>query len=298
MRAVYLFVAVSVIQGPIAVRTRADTVFPEDSGVVNVAEYGAVPDDGQDDTAAIQDALDDHPSGNHVFYFPTGEYRVSETLRPARDGGQTELLGALHVGAATQGPRFITEESRFSAAVVKGGTDLVQETRDGNTRSGRFGNADLYTVFGCHGLHSVYVDNADDEQVKVTGRWEPVASAPGGFVEHNFLRSKPESSGRVVFHLPVKRSGKYEVSLRWINQISSPIRYADNVPVKIVHANGTETVLVNQQQGGGKWNRIGAFDFVVGQEAKVVVVADNLAGHVQADAVRLRPLRGSALLPF
>ncbi len=56
-------------------------MFPADSGVVDVRAYGAIPNDGQDDTAAIQRALDANPSGNRIIYFSNGVYDVSNTLR-------------------------------------------------------------------------------------------------------------------------------------------------------------------------------------------------------------------------
>jgi len=58
-------------------------VFPPDAGVVDVTQppYRATPDDDTDDTAAIQRALDDHPSGNAIIYLPNGTYRVTDTLR-------------------------------------------------------------------------------------------------------------------------------------------------------------------------------------------------------------------------
>ena len=55
--------------------------FPADGGVLNVVDFGAIPDDDNDDTAAIQAALDKFPNGNRIVYLPAGEYLVSETLR-------------------------------------------------------------------------------------------------------------------------------------------------------------------------------------------------------------------------
>jgi hypothetical protein len=59
----------------------APVVFPEDGGVVDVRNFGAFPDDGVDDTEAIQSALDAHPNGNRIIYLPSGDYQVSDTLR-------------------------------------------------------------------------------------------------------------------------------------------------------------------------------------------------------------------------
>lgn len=57
--------------------------FPTDGGVLDVtaSEFGAVPNDAIDDTAAIQAALEKHPNGNRIVYLPPGEYLVSDTLK-------------------------------------------------------------------------------------------------------------------------------------------------------------------------------------------------------------------------
>lgn len=74
--------------------------FPAAGGIVDVREYGAVPDDEGDDTAAIQAALDAYPNGNRIVYLPPGVFVVRDTLRwPAGDGGgnaqkRTILQGA------------------------------------------------------------------------------------------------------------------------------------------------------------------------------------------------------------
>lgn len=62
---------------------RADVRFPEDSGVIDVTRppYNARGDGMTDDTAAIQQALLDHPDRNAVIYLPDGTYRISQTLK-------------------------------------------------------------------------------------------------------------------------------------------------------------------------------------------------------------------------
>ena len=73
-----------------AYRAEAQVIFPADSGVLDVTAFGATPDDGIDDTAAIQALLDANPSNNKVFYFPDGVYDLSDTLAPANDDGVTK----------------------------------------------------------------------------------------------------------------------------------------------------------------------------------------------------------------
>ncbi|MEM8782220.1 MAG: carbohydrate-binding protein [Planctomycetota bacterium] len=72
----------------------ADFIAPWDSGVLNVTDYGAIPNDGIDDTAAIQAALDEatlsqdgafidgrqRKATGRIVYLPDGVYDVSDTL--------------------------------------------------------------------------------------------------------------------------------------------------------------------------------------------------------------------------
>jgi len=57
-------------------------LFPEDAGVVRVEDFGAIADDGIDDTVAIQAALDSFIGGQTIVAFGPGVYNVSNTLRP------------------------------------------------------------------------------------------------------------------------------------------------------------------------------------------------------------------------
>jgi len=60
--------------------TQATQVFPQDADVVNVLSFGAIPNDGEDDTAAIQAALNLEANGNRIVYLPQGTYLVSDRL--------------------------------------------------------------------------------------------------------------------------------------------------------------------------------------------------------------------------
>jgi len=86
--------------------SHATFVAPADAGLVDVtkAPYDAVPDDGRDDTAAIQQALDDHANGNQIIYLPDGEYLITDTLRwPDGDRGGLEQKRLVLQGQSTAG---------------------------------------------------------------------------------------------------------------------------------------------------------------------------------------------------
>ena len=67
-----------------------NVVFPSDSGVIDVTKspYNAIPNDGKDDTTAIQRALSQEANGNRIIYLPNGTYLVSDRLNwPQGDHG-------------------------------------------------------------------------------------------------------------------------------------------------------------------------------------------------------------------
>ncbi|MBU3079486.1 SMP-30/gluconolactonase/LRE family protein [Sphingomonas sp. XMGL2] len=106
--------------GPRAVR-----LLPATSEWVNVKTLGVVGDDKADDTAAIQKAIDTHK----VLYFPSGHYRVTDTLKLKPD---TVLIG-LHPGmtwlslpdktpgfAGVGAPKALVESAKGGDAIVSG----------------------------------------------------------------------------------------------------------------------------------------------------------------------------------
>ena len=63
-----------------AVSTFAQVEFPMGSKIVNVTKdpYFAKGDGKNDDTEAIQKALNDHPDGDYIIYLPHGIYKITE----------------------------------------------------------------------------------------------------------------------------------------------------------------------------------------------------------------------------
>ena len=130
----------------------------------------------------------------------------------------------------------------------------------------------------------------DGDAVAIRGDWKTVASAPGGFCESNLLRARPGQEASVTFETRVPKSGKYEVSARWINDISDPIHYATNTRIDVIHAGGIKTFRVNQRRSGGKWNSLGVLPFDEESPVRIIIRTEGANGHVQADAVRLDPV--------
>lgn len=57
---------------------------PPDAGVHVVTDFGAVPDDGKDDTEAFRRAIDSEAKGHRVVFVPEGTYHISDTVGWAR----------------------------------------------------------------------------------------------------------------------------------------------------------------------------------------------------------------------
>ncbi|RCJ28887.1 hypothetical protein A6770_00320 [Nostoc minutum NIES-26] len=85
-------------------------VFPKGAAVIDVTAtaYGAKPNDGKDDTQAIQKALTRYPSGGRIIYLPNGVYNISDSLHwppgnvSASDYKRTILQGQSRNGVIIQ----------------------------------------------------------------------------------------------------------------------------------------------------------------------------------------------------
>ncbi len=73
------------------------------------------------------------------------------------------------------------------------------------------------------------------------------------------LRTRNKSAWS-TFKFGSLASGKYDVYMHWpIRPVGSDETPDNAAPVVIKHSIGTQTVTVNQQQNGGKWNRLGSW---------------------------------------
>ncbi|MFC4701151.1 glycosyl hydrolase family 28-related protein [Glaciecola siphonariae] len=91
--------------------------FPTDAGVVRVDDFGAIPDDGIDDTAAIQAAFDSFSGGQKILYFGQGTYHISSTLRPNEDQGLVRFTIVQGAGKALTKIKLI-ENSGLNGALL------------------------------------------------------------------------------------------------------------------------------------------------------------------------------------
>ena len=128
----------------------------------------------------------------------------------------------------------------------------------------------------------IILDNRDAE-VTFGGSWGTASNIPGFHgPDYRHDNKTGKGSKTATFQPALAVAGTYDVYMQW----SGSSIYSDNVPVDIVHAGGTSTVLVNQKTNGNQWNLLGNYAFVAGSSGHVTIRTDGTTGYVMADAVR------------
>ena len=136
------------------------------------------------------------------------------------------------------------------------------------------------------GALEITLDNAAATGATLTGEWTvSTATTGGGPFGADYLHDGNADKGTksVTFTPDVPVNGIYEVYLYWNSNANRSTR----TPVDIAHTFGTTTVVVDQQQSGGQFNRLGTFSFDAGTAGSIQIRTDDTDGFVIADAVRL-----------
>jgi hypothetical protein len=130
----------------------------------------------------------------------------------------------------------------------------------------------------------------DDEQAKPVGVWKHSQFSKryiGDGYRHDDNADGAEKTLTFLPELP--HAGRYEVRLAYQHGTSR----AEKVPVTVFHADGEETIVVNQKEApplDGRWIPLGQFRFELNGQGFVIVSNKDAAGHVTADAVQFLPV--------
>ncbi|MGC8840782.1 MAG: serine hydrolase [Candidatus Sumerlaeaceae bacterium] len=117
----------------------------------------------------------------------------------------------------------------------------------------------------------------------LVGTWTTGTSQAEKYGTSYRYKAKGDGSSKAIWNLSVPQSGRYEVCV-WYPEGTNR---ATDAPFTVRHASGTTTIRVNQQKTGGRWVRLGDFDFVAGQGS--VELSDAIADSGQivvGDAVK------------
>jgi len=124
------------------------------------------------------------------------------------------------------------------------------------------------------------MDNTVSE-VSTTGTWTTDTTNSQRYHVDQLVADDTVGPASVTWTPDLGASGLYRVSAWW----TSAAGRASAAPYEIVHAGGTDTVAVDQEFDGGKWNVLGAYSFDAGTGGSVTL-RNTAPGTVSADAVR------------
>jgi PKD repeat protein len=128
---------------------------------------------------------------------------------------------------------------------------------------------------------TVIIDNRD-AQTSQTGSWYVSGADDPYRADSVYSRN----GSTFTWHFTPPESGYYDVSMWWTTW---PSRSTD-VPVTIMHADGSAVYRVNQQINGNDWNSLGTYTFNTGSSYEITIIAQPGPSSTCADAVRMKPV--------
>jgi hypothetical protein len=137
----------------------------------------------------------------------------------------------------------------------------------------------------------IIVDNLDAE-FSTTGGW----GESDGFLEYAGSSFCANESGATATWTPdLPEQGNYLVMAWW----SYWDTRAQHAPYTVVHANGSDTIRIDQRQSAGQWVPLGVYQFDAGTSGHVTLTREAGDGtSSSADAVRFLRIRSRTFTPF
>lgn len=140
--------------------------------------------------------------------------------------------------------------------------------------------------------HIEYVDPStldgivvDDTEAKLKGSWKSGEGLQSYIGDHYIYHSVAgDAEARFEFFVP--KAGNYEVRYAYQNHENR----AKNAPVSVVHAGGTDKIILNQTEppkGENSFQTLGTYAFEPGKKYYVSVTNEGVDGNVHADAVQV-----------
>ena len=125
----------------------------------------------------------------------------------------------------------------------------------------------------------------DDESATITGAWTSSGAAKS-FIGYNYRHDGKAGNGeaKAVFETEIEEGGKYSVRFGYPQNSNR----ASNVKVTIAHADGTDTVTVDETKtpSHGLFQDLGTYEFKSGEKATVTVTNEGTDGYLVIDGVQ------------
>ena len=126
----------------------------------------------------------------------------------------------------------------------------------------------------------------DNPAATVVGTWTTASSATDKYGA-DYRYKGPGGGAGYLKYIPSLSARDYQV-YEWHSQGSNR---ATDAPHVITYNGGTQTLSVNQQVNGGKWNWLGTFNFLAGTAGNVKITDGFTVGSVAiADAIKFLPM--------
>ena len=130
----------------------------------------------------------------------------------------------------------------------------------------------------------------DDNDAKLIG-FDSQASTMSGYIHQGYRHDGNENKGAqsATFTPDIPATGQYRVAIAYIPNANR----ATNIPVTIHHADGTQTLTLNQRQKPKEkqlLEPLGIFRFEKGKTGSVTITNEGTNGHVILDAVQFLPI--------
>jgi len=128
------------------------------------------------------------------------------------------------------------------------------------------------------------IDTGDDFCELMGGGWFPTANQGYWDTTAAMLNTKGNGDRQAIFHIGLNKAVTCEVFAWWV---AASNRCSDT-PYVIVHANGRDTIRVDQTSNHAVWNSLGTYTFSTDPGQAVIVSNQATSGtYVVADAIRL-----------
>lgn len=126
----------------------------------------------------------------------------------------------------------------------------------------------------------------DDAQAEVVGQWK-ASTFSKEYIGAGYIHDDKMDKGqkRVTFRTMLPKDGEYEVRISYPGNTGRDVA----VPVTVIHADGTQTLSVNQEKTAPIEKLLlplGKFRFRADQAAEVAISNEGTTGYVIADAVQ------------
>ncbi|MSU47690.1 MAG: DUF1553 domain-containing protein [Opitutus sp.] len=217
------------------------------------------------------------PIPTQDYYALAGILRSTHTLHNYTDNVARWVDAVLPVDAAAE--REIAAQDAKVAALEKSIAQLRAATKTPATGKA----TSLATLPGIV---------LDDQQARIVGAWGK-STVVGPYLGAGYLTDNNEDKGQrtVTFTPALPQSGRYEVRFAYTAQANR----ATNVPVTILHADGEDTVVVNERVApplAGHFVSLGQFRFEKDGAGFVLVSNTGTDGFVIVDALQLVAVDG------